>query len=71
MNPDSEFELYSDRYVRKFSNYKINDGMMMTARENTPTINFLKLKSLLLSKDISRMTEYEALIAGENKFLDS
>lgn len=69
-NPDSEFELFSDRYVRRFSKYTLLDHKFLVANKNTPTINFDHLKNLLLSKDMSRMTEYLTLINGDCKFLD-
>jgi hypothetical protein len=59
-NPNSQYELYSDRYVRKYYQYSIDhNNLVLRANENTPTINFQKLKELMLSKDHSRMYEYE------------
>ena len=69
-NPDSGFELFSDRKVRKFPGYELKPNGCLAAKKETPTINFDQLKSLLLSTDKSKMEEYLNLISGDLKFLD-
>jgi hypothetical protein len=68
-NPDSKFELFSDRKVRKFANYDLIDFKQLRPNAKTPVINFDHLKELLLSKDFSRQGEYHDLIK-DLKFLD-
>lgn len=70
-NPNSEYELYSDRYIRKFSHFNIDNQLRFTPNEKAQTINFDNLKKILLSTDLSRVPEYEKLISGDLKFLDS
>jgi hypothetical protein len=70
-NEDSQFELYSDRYMRKFSHFNIDDQLRFTPNEKAKTINFDNLKNILLSTDLGLITEYEKLVSGNLKFLDS
>ena len=70
-NTDSPYQLYSDRYVSCFSDYLIGNHLELRPKEGTPTINFAALKNFLLSKDLSLIGEYEYLISGKSKFLDS
>jgi hypothetical protein len=51
--------LYSDRYVTTFSDYYLTPDLQLRPKEGTKTINFTNLKELLLSKDFTRMAEYE------------
>ena len=69
LNPDSEYDVYSDRYTRKFSDYTIVDHQFLRANDTTPTLNFVYLKELMLSKDHSRIEEYRNMVKSE-KFLD-
>lgn len=48
-NPDSEFELFSDRFERLFNQYSLDHELLMRTTETTPVINFKNLKSLFLS----------------------
>jgi hypothetical protein len=51
---ETDFELFSDRKVKKFSSYVLTEKLDLRPGEQTPTINFDHLKELLLSKDFSR-----------------
>ena len=51
---ESEFELFSDRYVRLFSSYDLSDRLVFRPKPDTPTVNLKQLKEILLSKDLSR-----------------
>ena len=66
----TEFEVFSDRYQRMFSQYKIGDRLRLLPGEKTPVVNFKQLKDILLSKDLSRASELDWIDAGELRFLD-
>jgi hypothetical protein len=53
-NPNSEFELFSDRHVRLWPTYVYDNLGVMRPTEKTPTINYDELKSILLSTDIGK-----------------
>ena len=57
-NP-TEFELYSDRFVRVFPSYVLDSRMRIRPGPDTPRIDFSWLKELLLSKDLSRNAELD------------
>jgi len=65
-----DFERYSDRKERKFSQYTLLPNLRLVANESTPVINFEHIKGLLLSKGTDRLDEYLKLVNNECKFLD-
>lgn len=72
-NPESEYELFSDRAVRKWPDYRYNEKMIMKPKENTPVINFDHLKKLLLgpADDQENLKEYNRIVDPDHpKFLD-
>lgn len=70
-NQGKDFETYSDRKERKFSNLALTgDHLRLVASANTPTLSFDQVKELLLSKGDERMDEYLKLMNNEYKFLD-
>lgn len=69
-NPDSEYELYSDRMTRVFPGLVLNDRQILNAGPGTPTLNYKQLKSLLLSKDLGRNREFDWLQGRNFRFLD-
>lgn len=50
-NPNSKFELFSDRMLRMFPSYRLDKSCRFQPGEMTPTVNFTDLKAILLGKD--------------------
>jgi len=50
----TEFELFSDRFVRLFPTYVLDYRCRIRPGPETKTVNFAYLKELLLCKDLSR-----------------
>ena len=44
LNPNSKFELFSDRYARLFSKYELDTNLRLRCSDETPTLNFETLK---------------------------
>ena len=66
----TEFELFSDRFVRLFPTYVLDYRCRIRPGPETQTANFDNLKSLLLCKDLSRNQELD-WVSGKNlRFLD-
>ena len=57
-NPNSDFELCSDRLARKFPTYELDEICRFKPGPDAERINFNDFKELLLSKD---MSQYEVL----------
>ena len=60
----------SDRVYRKFPAYIFDDRLRLVPGPLAPVVNFNKLKELLLSKDLSRVSELAHADQGEFRFLD-
>lgn len=70
-NPKSEYELFSDRFMRRWPSYQLDENLIVRPTIETPRINFNTLKKLLMSPvNEENLLEYEAMVAGEPKFLD-
>jgi hypothetical protein len=71
-NPHLEYELFSDRSFRLWPNYKYNEIGAMIPTEKQETINFDRLKKLLLSSDTElNRKEFDTFVSTmEPKFLD-
>ena len=67
---ETEFELFSDRYQRRFSNYQLVDRLRFQPGPDTPVLNWNHMKDLLLSTDLSRAQELDWIDQGELRFLD-
>lgn len=53
MNHETEFEIFSDRFHRLFSqNYELTERLALRPKTETPTVNLKQLKEILLSKDL-------------------
>ena len=52
---ETEFELFSDRYQRRFLNYQLVDRLRFQPGPNTPVLNWNFMKDLLLSTDLSEL----------------
>jgi hypothetical protein len=63
------FELFSDRYYRQYPTYQLDDRLRVMPGPDTETVNFAKLKEILLSKDLSRNEEL-AWISKGLRFFD-
>ena len=63
----TEYDLCSDRLVTKFPTYQFDEKCRIVPGPDTPTFNFVDLKQLLLSKDLSRDVEFEK---SDIRFLD-
>lgn len=71
MNPDSAFELCSDRLERRFTTYEMDEICRFKPGPDTETVNFNNLKELLLSKDIKRFALLEQMTRDDKcVFLD-
>ena len=66
----TEFELYSDRVTRLFPGYILTDRQFIRPGPETPTVNLVKLRELLLSQDLARNAELEWVSASSLRFLD-
>ena len=55
-NPQNKtgFELYSDRITRIYPSYVLDGTLKLQPGPTTETMNFNKLKDILLSTDLSR-----------------
>ena len=58
-NPDSEFELCSDRMNRLYPMYDLDNECRFVPNSRAETLNFDYLKALLLSKDLTKYSELE------------
>lgn len=56
---DTGFELFSDRIRRVFPQYTLGRYLVFMPKPDTPTINFDEFKRLMLSKDLSRLSELD------------
>ena len=71
MNHETEFEIFSDRFHRLFSqNYELTERLALRPKIETPTVNLKQLKEILLSKDLSRGQELDWIANGDYRFLD-
>ena len=71
-NPDSEFELCSDRMNRLYPMYDLDNECRFQPNSSAETINFDYLKALLLSKDLTRYAELEQITSNDKcVFLDA
>ena len=65
MSDDTKvFELCSQRMQRLYPTYKLDNDFRFYPGPKTKTLNFLKMKELLLSTDLSRYAELEQITAG-------
>jgi len=60
----------SDRHVRKYPGYLLDERCRARPGPNTPTINFQQLKDILLSTDLSRNEELAWIKDNSFRFLD-
>lgn len=63
--------LYSDYYSKKYGHLQLDDAGVLYPKEDTPTLNFEYLRDLLLSKDLSRVSELEWIGKEPVRFLDN
>ena len=56
-----KFMLYSDRIVKKFPTYLLDDSLTLISGPDSELINFNQLKELMLSKDMTRLGELQRL----------
>lgn len=57
---DTGYELFSDRIRRVFPQYSLNQQYLtFLPKPDTPTVNFIEFKELMLSKDLSRLAELD------------
>jgi len=49
-HPEREYELYSDRHVRKFPGYYCDKSLVIRPGPEVARVNFDQLKKLLLSQ---------------------
>ncbi len=68
-NP-TDFMLFSDRFAQTFPTYYLDEGCRIRPGPETPRVNFVNLKELLLSKDLSRNEELSWINAKSLRFLD-
>ena len=57
-NP-TEYELFSDRFVKVFQGYVVDRRVRVRPGPDTPRVNFQWLKDVLLSKDLERNQELD------------
>lgn len=71
-NPDSEYELYSDRAARLWPDYRYNKKGVLTPTERQATINFDTLQKLMMAQDTDKnRSEQEKFYSDlQPKFLD-
>ena len=67
---ETDFELTSDRLVRKYPGYILDEGMRIVPGPGVPVVSFKWLKELLLSKDLNRNQELDWANEGQYRFLD-
>ena len=68
-NP-TPFDLYSDRIARIFPTYVLDEGLRIRPGPETPRVNLVNLKELLLSTDLARNAELEWASPKNLRFLD-
>ena len=51
-NPDSEFELCSDRLLRKYPGYSFDETTRFVAGPDVQKVKFTELKEMLLCQDL-------------------
>ena len=66
----SDFELFSDRVTRLFPTYVLDDRLHVRPGPNTPRVNLLHMRELLLSRDLTRNAELEWVQMNTLRFLD-
>jgi hypothetical protein len=69
-NPDSEYELFSDRITRIFPSLVLDDRLILQPGPQSQTVNYKWLKELLLSKELGRDKELEWVGKKNFRFLD-
>lgn len=67
---ETGFMLFSDRVSMLYPGYIIDQRLCVRAGPDTKTLNFNYLKSLYLSKDLSRIQEFDWMAQESNRFLD-
>jgi len=60
----------SDRHVRKYSDYLLDERLRARPGPNVPVVNFRQLKEILLSTDLSRNDELSWIKESGFRFLD-
>ena len=72
-NPDSEFELCSDRLLRKFPGYSIAEDTRIVPGPSIQKIKFTDLKEMLLCQDMDSYDQiYRTLYENDKcSFLDA
>ena len=63
------FMLYSDRFEKTYPTFTLGENLRLIPGPDTPVVNFGWLKDLLLSTDLTRISELE-WAAKEMRFLD-
>jgi len=67
---ETDFMLYSDRIRTAYPGYILDSQNRVIPGPNTPTVNFDKIISILLSKDLSRNEELSWIAKERDRFLD-
>ena len=71
MEHESNYELFSDKFVKVFPKYVLDKRCRILPGTESARVNFFWLKDLLLSKDLSRNNELDWIQNGkEFRFLD-
>ena len=71
-NPDSEFELCSDRFLRLFPTYELDEKCIFRPGPWTETIKFSTLKEIMLSKEDDAYGKLREMTKdGKCTFLDA
>ena len=71
-NPESEYELCSDRMARKYPGYTLNEHLRFVAGPTIQKIKLTDLKEMLLCKDLECYEQIQQTLTENNKcsFLD-
>jgi hypothetical protein len=69
-NPDSPYELFSDRIKRLFPTYILDNKLRLMPGPDASVVDYEELRDLLLSKDLSRASELDWADNGEVRFLN-
>jgi hypothetical protein len=66
------FDVYSDKIAKVFPGYYVDDLLRVRPGPTVPLLNFDSLRDLLLSKDLTRASELDWILAngGTFRFLD-
>jgi len=67
---ETEYELFSDRFHKFYPTYVLDANQVARSGPESLTINFNQLKDLLLSKDLSRLSELDWISQQNLRFLD-